>query len=161
MPTSFVNREVHINDASELDLIETVIAVLAEGRSVELPAVGYSMFPTLKPGDKVMIIPILKNEIPESGNIVVFRNNDMLIMHRLIKILQDEPEKDNFIARGDSMAECDKTIPAQQLIGVAVSYKRGGKEQKLKVILPCKIKYKFNRFVLWFFFKMKKFKPYF
>jgi hypothetical protein len=39
---------------------------------VELPATGYSMFPTLLSGDKVVVRQLLKAELPERGRVVVF-----------------------------------------------------------------------------------------
>ena len=47
--------------------IETVKAVLESGNSVELSAAGYSMFPTLRPGDRVIVKPLAKGEIPVGG----------------------------------------------------------------------------------------------
>jgi hypothetical protein len=59
-----------LNNNSNRD-IEVVKAVLMSGNSVELPATGYSMFPTLKPGDLVMVKPVAKNERQQKGAVIV------------------------------------------------------------------------------------------
>jgi signal peptidase I len=146
---------------SSIDMIDTITAILESGNSVVLPATGYSMFPTLRPGDRVLVKPVIKDEMPIPGSIVVFRDNDQLIIHRLIKILQNEEGNDCFEARGDSRPVSDKILPVQHIIGLAVSYKRAGKENYLKCCNPGKFKYLVNRTALWFFFKSKKLSDYF
>jgi signal peptidase I len=49
--------------------------VLDSGNSVELNAAGYSMFPTLRPGDRVVVKPVAKGEVPVRGSVVVFVDN--------------------------------------------------------------------------------------
>jgi signal peptidase I len=146
---------------SSIDMIDTIIAILESGNSVVLPATGYSMFPTLKPGDKVLLKPFLQDEIPVTGSIVVFRDSDQLVIHRLVEILQNEEGNYSFEARGDSRSVSDKILPVQQIIGVAISYKRNGKEHYLKCTIPMVFLYEFNRYALWGFFKMKKLQHYF
>jgi signal peptidase I len=144
------------NPGSSIDMIDTIIAILESGNSVVLPATGYSMFPTLRPGDRVLVKPVIKGEMPEPGTIVVFRDNGQLIIHRLIKILQNEEGNDSFEARGDSRSMNDKILQVEQLIGKAVSFKRGDKEYDIRSIFPGTIQNKYNRFILWFFFKLNK-----
>jgi|WetSurSiteA1Bulk_404760.scaffolds.fasta_scaffold00717_5 hypothetical protein len=161
MSTYSANSEMSEKAVPMNELIESVKEVLAKGKSVELPATGYSMFPTLKPDDRVLVKPILKNEMPVLGSVVVFRNDDQLIIHRLIRVFPGERGEDSFEARGDSRPKSDKILPVQQLIGLAVSYKRKNKEHKLRCIIPGTILHKFNRFTLWFFIKIRKLTEYF
>jgi signal peptidase I len=46
--------------------------VLEAGHSVVLPSTGFSMFPALRPGDLVVVKPLMKGEIPENGSVVVY-----------------------------------------------------------------------------------------
>jgi len=62
--------------------IGIVIAVLESGNSVELKASGYSMFPTLRPGDRVIVKPITKGELPKPGNVVVYIENGLKAQRR-------------------------------------------------------------------------------
>jgi signal peptidase I len=173
-----------------------VIAVLESGNSVELKATGYSMFPTLRPGDRVVVKPLVKGELPVPGNVVVCvgngvkaqrhngvteerrndvteekhisiseerhnnitteQHNSILVMHRLIEIKTDDQNNHQLVTRGDSLNEPDKLWPRQQLLGVAVSYKRSGKEHLIKKFIPDAWRYKYNRRFLWMFGKIKR-----
>ena len=55
--------------------IEIVKAILESGNSVELPATGYSMFPTFKPGDMIVVRTLAKGELPEPGRVMVCVKN--------------------------------------------------------------------------------------
>jgi signal peptidase I len=161
MPSEMLNGDNFLYPEGGIDIIETIKSVLESGRFVELPATGYSMFPTLRPGDRVLVKPVIKGEMPETGSIVVFRDNNQLIIHRLIKIFQNEEGNDSFEARGDSRSVCDKILPVPQITGVAISYKRNGKEHYLKSTFLRAFHYDFNQCILWIFFKMKKLQYFF
>jgi signal peptidase I len=153
---STIEEEESQIPGSSIDMIDTIIAILESGNSVVLPANGYSMFPTLRPGDRVLVKPVIKGEMPEPGSIVVFRDNNQLIIHRLIKILKSKTGKHKLIARGDSRPEDDNILPVEQLTGVAGSFKRKGTEYVLKTYLPGRTNYFFNRFILWSYNKANK-----
>lgn len=165
-------------DISSDRTIGLVMAVLESGHSVELPATGFSMFPTLRPGDRVIVKPLAKGELPLTGSVVVCvdngataqrrngatvqrhnditpeRHNSSLVMHRLVEIISDDSGKLLYITRGDSVKEPDKPWPQQQLIGVAKSYKRGRKEHSIKAFIPGACRYLFNHRLLWMFNKI-------
>ena len=157
--------------------IDVVLSVLESGHSVELPATGYSMFPTLRPGDRVVVKPLLKGELPMRGSVVVFINNgataqgaehraqggelraqgsanSVLVMHRLVEMKSDDSGIPLFITRGDSMMEADMPWPQQQLLGVAVCYRRGKKKHLIKTFIPGELRYKYNRRMLWMYSKV-------
>jgi signal peptidase I len=161
MPSEMLNGDNFLYPEGGIDIIETIKSVLESGKFVELPATGYSMFPTLRPGDRVLVKPVIKDEMPEPGSIVVFRDNDQLIIHRLIKILQNEEGNNSFEARGDSRSMSDKILPVQHIIALAVSYKRAGKEYRLKCVIPGKLRFQVNRTAFWVFFKSKKISNFF
>jgi signal peptidase I len=154
--------------------IDVVLVVLESGHSVELPATGYSMFPTLRPGDRVVVRPLSEGELPERGSVVVFIDkgvtaqghngitaqgselraqgreyNNILVMHRLVEIKNDDSGNLMYITRGDSMMEPDKPWPQEQIVGVAVSSSRGKKEHLIKCFVPESWRYKYNRRLLW------------
>lgn len=159
--------------------IGIVIAVLESGNSIELKASGYSMFPTLRPDDNVLVKPLDKGELPEPGNVVVCIENGLkaqrcngateegynnitteqhksiLVMHRLLEIKADNHGNPELITRGDSRNEPDKPWSLQQLLGVACTYKRKDKEHFLKSYIPGTWRYKFNHSLIWFYIKMK------
>ena len=135
-----INREIGI-----------IKAVLESGHSVELPAEGYSMFPTVRPGDKVIVKPLTKGYFPKKGIVVVYVENSGLVMHRLVEIIGGDSGYVQFITRGDSMSEHDNPWPQQKLLGVANSYKRGNREFPVKTFVPGIWRYKFNRRLLWLY----------
>lgn len=151
-PSSNHNDNINALTARNIEIIK---AVLESGHSVELPATGYSMFPTLKPGDKVVIKPLDKGEFPKPGQVVIYELNNVFVMHRLIEITEGSAGDQLFITRGDSGMEYDKPWQQQQVIGVVISYKRDGKEHLINTLIPGTWRYLFNRRILWLFNKIK------
>jgi signal peptidase I len=131
--------------------IGIIKTVLESGHSVELPATGYSMFPTLRPGDSVVVKPIPAGEFPKPGSVVIYIENKVLVMHRLIAIIDRNDGEPLFITRGDSGIEQDKPWPQQQLLGVAVIYKRAEKGHSVKSFVPGVWRYEYNRRLLWLY----------
>jgi signal peptidase I len=152
-----VKNETGSND---VDAIGVLMVVLESGNSVELTATGYSMFPTLKPGDRVIVKPFRNGELPISGSIVVYRDGNELIIHRLIEI-KTLPGKNGFITRGDSRNENDRPQALQQLLGVAVSFKRGGREYPIKSFIINNLHYLVNRLSLALYLRRKNIEQYF
>lgn len=136
--------------------IEIIISVLESGHSVELPATGYSMFPTIRPGDKVLVIPMERNLLPEPGGILVVNLNSELVMHRLTKIRNDSQSENLLITRGDCMAEPDLPFHTDQVIGLADSYIRNSRQHALICRIPSVREYKLNRMLFWIWFKLRK-----
>ena len=142
--------------SSKDSLTETVVELLKSGRSVELPATGYSMFPAFWPGDVVIVSPV--NSSPETGTVVIALNKDegkppVLVMHRLIRITKDSSGRSVFITRGDSRKEPDEPWLEEQVLGVAVSLKRGSDTRKVKRYIPGSLRYRINYVLLWFYGK--------
>ena len=137
--------------------IETFIGLLNQGTSAELTASGYSMFPTLRPGDKALVKPLNKNHPPVPGSIIVARRDNTLVMHRLIGISKDTDGSTIFITRGDSATENDPPWNTDKLIGIVENCTRKGKKLKVKVTLPSKHNYRNHRRYLWIHSKFKKY----
>jgi signal peptidase I len=137
------------NEDKNIDAIETVVAVLRSGNSVKLRAEGYSMFPTLMPGDRVTVRPLSSGKLPEAGSVVVYEDTNGLTLHRLVKVIESDTGQPQFITRGDSMTEPDSPCQFYQLLGVAVSYKRSERELPVKPFTPASWRYILNRRLLW------------
>ena len=114
------------------------------------------MFPTLRPGDKVLVSPISEKISPVPGDIIVIIADDILILHRLIEICNDKEGNKVFITRGDSMNEYDPPVTSDQIVGTAGSFRRNNNGRSLRCRIPSKSTYKFNRVRLWGWVKMKK-----
>ena len=163
----------HSDDDTKIKTdINFIRSVLASGYSVEMNAEGYSMFPAILPGCRVVIRPLATGEVPAVGCVVVFTEEatkepgnestglisntvkSRLILHRLIKITDNTPDNLQFITQGDSLILPDKPVIRDQIIGVAESYKKGIKEYSIVSFIPAAWRYKFNRRLLWGYFRI-------
>jgi len=61
----------HNQTLDSTESIHTIFSILSKGHSVELPATGLSMFPAIRPGERVVVRPAGKDEMPERGAVVV------------------------------------------------------------------------------------------
>jgi signal peptidase I len=151
---------IHANNIeSSLErTIGLIKAVLESGNSVELLTSGYSMFPTLRPGDKVLVSPISENISPVPGDILIIKDDNILVLHRLIEIGKNNVGKTVFITCGDSMNESDSPVMGDQIVGIAGSFTRNNKRISLRRQIPTKQGYLLNRVKLWIWGKVKKLK---
>ena len=98
-----------------------VEALLSSGE-LRLRASGVSMLPTLIPGD-VLLIQTATLDHVAPGDIVLYRREDSLFVHRLIEV--DLPAA-QFVTRGDSMASPDPD-GARCLLGKVIMIERAGR----------------------------------
>ena len=134
--------------------IGIILSVLESGNSVELPATGYSMFPTFRPGNRIIVRPLTKGEVPEPGCVVVYIDNGVLVLHRLKEVIDDGSGNTMLITQGDSLNMADKPFSREQLVGVAVSYKTGKKETSVRNYIPGQWRYRLNSRMLWLYIKI-------
>jgi len=109
-----------------LDFAETL---LDDNHSLSFRMQGYSMYPTLKPGD-IGTIEKCSHEDLTVGDIVVFKANNKLVAHRLIEIAL---RNDNrlFIAKGDKNYHKDAAFTKDALVGKLSSFQRKKRILKL------------------------------
>ncbi len=95
----------------EISQWKSVVAqLLTEGRTIEIQASGYSMFPLLRPGDKLQVHP--RVESIKSGDIIVFDRGDVFVAHRLLEV-----QGDVVLCKGDGFAFYDSPISLRQVVG--------------------------------------------
>jgi signal peptidase I len=151
-----LNLETGNSETSYIVDIELIKKLIESGRSIELRATGYSMFPTLMPGDNIILSPFTKGEEPKPGNIIVFAAGNILVIHRLVEIIENINYPTLFVTRGDSASKPDNPWRYDQRLGRAVLYKRKSRILKIKTIVPGKYRYKINRLLLWFYSRIKR-----
>jgi signal peptidase I len=78
---------------------------------------GHSMWPTLKPGD-ILIIKKQKNYLP--GDIITFKSGKTTITHRLIET------DTQLLTKGDNMLSFDYPIRLNNILGAVVAIIRKG-----------------------------------
>jgi len=108
-------------------LRELVSRLLEEGISIRIPADGYSMFPAIHPGDAIRISPVNDPGTLSRGEIVAWKREHDLVVHRLISIkcLEDRMV---FITRGDSSMNSDQPILPELLAGRVTMIEKKGKK---------------------------------
>ena len=84
---------------------------------------GFSMFPLLKPGDQVRLIPP-EPELLRVGQIVVFQRPDRLVIHRIVKI---DSTWGRLVTMGDASLSKDQLRPFEQILAVASMRRRGSR----------------------------------
>ena len=102
------------------------IEVLREKGHLRLAAFGYSMLPTLWPGDLVSIEKRTVDQI-QPDEIVLFVRHGRFFIHRALRVLKTDSET-RLLTRGDAMPYPDVPVREHELLGRVVSVKRGQKD---------------------------------
>lgn len=95
---------------------ETVVQdLLADGLSVRFRARGDSMYPTIRDGEMVDIVPCDASSL-RRGDIVLAAMMRGMTLHRIVRITAD-----GIITRGDNATDDDGTIASAKLLGKAAN----------------------------------------
>ena len=107
------------------DPLELVAVLLARGRSVAVRARGGSMRPALRDGDVITLGPL--DRAPRRGEVVAARRGSLLIIHRVVRVIRVIAQGPGGVAlRGDACAAGDGVFSLGELLGRAISVRRGG-----------------------------------
>ncbi len=104
---------------------ELVSQVLRSSGTLRLQVAGWSMLPTIWPGDMLVIEPVNKGDVCE-GDIVLFSNGRQFVAHRLVTN-KDAHADGRFQAQGDAVACADFPMTGSDLIGRVALILRNGK----------------------------------
>jgi len=108
--------------------------IIRQGRSVQIFASGYSMFPFLRKGDLLTVEPVPMETI-KRGDIVVFEMEEKWIAHRVIKI-RNSTKALEFLLRGDTCMAFDPVVDKENFIGsVQVFTRKNSKKVLSKGVL--------------------------
>jgi signal peptidase I len=113
MPASSLLRELCKHNLADEVLRTTGVLRLA--------AFGYSMLPTLWPGD-VLIVQAHAFDQLQPGDVVLFSRDGRFFIHRILRRLEDGSR---LLTRGDAMPDPDAPVSANALLGKVVSVERG------------------------------------
>lgn len=97
---------------------------LASSGTLRLKVNGWSMIPTIWPGDVLIIRKYDRLEI-HAGDIVLYRREGRLFVHRVIAANGDGHQF--VVTRGDSMPESDPPLPGRDLLGKVDCVVRNGR----------------------------------
>ena len=105
--------------------------ILQIGGNVAVKPTGSSMYPVIVTGDKLRISPPAELH---KGDIILFRSGDLMVCHRLIRILRKDG-KISYQTRGDSYLSPDEPVSAERVVGKVTHIERGDCSSARKILL--------------------------
>ncbi|MCX6332985.1 MAG: signal peptidase I [Bacteroidia bacterium] len=131
-------------------------SLLAEGTALKVKADGYSMYPSIKPGSVVLIEPLAEGLPPSPGEIIAWKREAGLVVHRLVRIVR-EGNSISFFTRGDSCAYEDQPIKKEQIAGKVVQLESpDGRILSSGDKLVRKPSYLYNRLIVWVLVRIRR-----
>jgi hypothetical protein len=101
-------------------------AIIRSG-SCALRVEGQSMWPFIKSGDLVTIVPCKK--MPDIGSVAAVFDHDQCIIHRVVKRRKRPGAIGEVWICGDSSPGSTARIPADEIVGIVSSLERNGTRQ--------------------------------
>jgi ATP-binding cassette subfamily B protein len=98
-----------------------VDALLEDDKQLIFEMKGYSMFPTLRPGDKGVVQKCSYRDL-RRGDIAVFYQDNSLVAHRLV-----HRRSDLLLTKGDHNTFFDPPVTPERLVGKLVRFERNSK----------------------------------
>lgn len=118
-----------------------VSGLIRQGLNIYAKAAGPSMFPVIRPGDRVLVEPKSFSEL-KIGDIVLYERDSAYIIHRLMKKIGQSA----IITRGDNQSWNDQPIPAESVLGRVIRIEGRGR----RMVLTGRLSRMFARFIVWF-----------
>jgi signal peptidase I len=108
------------------------VEVLQKTGALRLSAFGYSMLPTLYPGD---ILDIRREALSaiQPGDVVLYAREGRFFIHRNLCAVSTRSQT-ALVTRGDAMPHADEPVLPEELLGKVVSLERGA---ETRVVPPC------------------------
>jgi signal peptidase I len=103
---------------------ELASEVLRSSGKLRLRVTGWSMLPTVMPGDTLVIDRIPSDAVSE-GDIVLFGRDRRFFVHRVVSA--SRPQGAGFVTRGDAMPAPDPPVAESDLLGRVSFIVRNGK----------------------------------
>jgi signal peptidase I len=129
----------------EKDLLKELgYKLLSEGKILRIRAEGYSMYPQIKPGSFLLIEPVVDHSQLRVNEIIVWKSNKGLVVHRLIRI-DNSKKQPIYFTRGDSCLEEDEPMNSNRIVGRITGIFTGVKFETENPVQTGTINYRFNR----------------
>jgi len=113
---------LEIAHAAKCELAQKTLRLFG---SLRLRVTGFSMLPSVWPGD-LLLIRRWEMEQIYPGDIVLFARGGRLIAHRVV-FKTDDPKAPSLITRGDALPSQDSAISPPELLGKVSGILRAGK----------------------------------
>lgn len=111
---------------SHVTAADAASVLLGEERAVTITAGGYSMWPAIRPGDRVVIEP-LRGYSPAQGDIVALRRDGGYVVHRVRKVLVSG-NRQQYRTQGDAVIRSDTPSDMTAIAGIVKKISRSGSE---------------------------------
>ena len=112
-----------LDDAHALKC-ELAAESLRSSGTLRLQVTGWSMLPSVWPGDTLMVERVTSSAVAE-GDIVLFGRDRRLVAHRVVA--KDSVPGDGILTRGDAMPAPDSPVSDRELLGRVSHIVRNGK----------------------------------
>ncbi len=99
--------------------------VLRSFGNLRFEATGWSMLPSMWPGDTLMVQRVSPDQV-HVGDVVLVGRDGRLCAHRVVSGSED-PETLRWVTQGDAMAAPDPPVNASELLGRVSYLMRGGR----------------------------------
>lgn len=96
---------------NQLFILENLVA----GEKAMIRACGESMYPTIKNNDEIIFIKCKETEY-KKGDIIIFRNRDIISAHRIIRRNADN----SFCCKGDNCLKYDDPVETTNLLAKVI-----------------------------------------
>jgi signal peptidase I len=109
-----------------VELYELGKELAGEGACLHVEVRGWSMYPFIRDGDNIKVVPAALDEI-EVGDVVLFRSGDRLLAHRVVGYISEDGST-SIRARGDRFRQEDPPFGQAELVGRVATvcrYRRG------------------------------------
>lgn len=97
--------------------------ILSEGKYVQFPPTGYSMYPMFIPGrDEAIVSPVTKRTL-KRGDVVLYRRDEsILVLHRICRV-----NKHGLYMVGDNQYEVEGPLRPDQVKGILTAFIRNNR----------------------------------
>jgi signal peptidase I len=109
---------------------QAAASLLADEQTIIITAGGYSMWPAIQPGDRVILSPCHPADL-SAGDVVAASRDGGFVVHRITEIKRDSAFR-LFRLRGDASMAYDPWITELNLAGQVTTVRRGGKELRIR-----------------------------
>ena len=126
LPDGTIREYLHLRKEEEISLAASAAgALLSAGKNITVTAGGYSMWPAIRPGDKVEIAPFVEGAAA-AGRIVALRRDGGFVLHRITRVMTVSGRR-VIVTCGDAAARADEPAGAGMIAGIVHSVTRSGR----------------------------------
>jgi hypothetical protein len=113
--------------------LETVEELLRRGHAVRFQADGWSMHPTIRNGEVILVEPVGDRAL-RMGDVLLYRRSRSAIAHRLIRVRGLADGRRQLLLRGDAADSCDPLVHIDHVLGRVVAVERDGRTLPLGLL---------------------------